>query len=151
MGLLSKLNLYFEYSLKVFRFTFFTVFTAICMQLSTTNSFPDALPCCFPFHSLFPTPPLPYTYVILCICTPTVRVILLGWATASATNSRFLHLYLLTGAHLNPAITIMQATMGRFPWWKVPLYLLAQLLGGFVSGAVVFSVYYGKCQFSHVC
>merc|ERR1712002_240665 len=36
--------------------------------------------------------------------------------------------------------------MGRLPWHKLPCYLVAQVLGGFVSGAVVYSVYYDAIE-----
>jgi len=48
----------------------------------------------------------------------------------------------VSGAHLNPAISITFSIMGRLSWLKLPFYILAQVLGGFVSGAVVFSTYY---------
>ncbi len=47
----------------------------------------------------------------------------------------------ISGAHLNPAVTIGLASVGEFPWEKVPLYVLAQLLGAF-SGAVIVWIHY---------
>ncbi len=35
----------------------------------------------------------------------------------------------VSGAYLNPAVTIAQAVSGRFPWTAVAPYILAQLLG----------------------
>jgi aquaporin NIP len=35
----------------------------------------------------------------------------------------------VSGAHLNPAVTIAFAAAGRFPWPEVPPYLLAQFIG----------------------
>src|SRR6059036_1801574 len=34
-----------------------------------------------------------------------------------------------SGAHLNPAVTIGLASIGKFAWAKVPVYIAAQLLG----------------------
>jgi len=48
----------------------------------------------------------------------------------------------VSGGHVNPAMTFVFALMGRFPWWKVPCYIFAQFLGGFVSAGAVYSVYY---------
>ncbi|ETW03696.1 hypothetical protein H310_05082 [Aphanomyces invadans] len=48
----------------------------------------------------------------------------------------------ISGAHLNPAVTIALAVHGRFEWKKVPLYILAQLVGAFLAAAVVFAIYY---------
>ncbi|KAK1418313.1 hypothetical protein QVD17_27456 [Tagetes erecta] len=35
----------------------------------------------------------------------------------------------ISGAHVNPAVTIAFATVGPFPWKKVPLYIVAQIAG----------------------
>ncbi|XP_072038317.1 aquaporin-3-like [Amphiura filiformis] len=48
----------------------------------------------------------------------------------------------VTGAHINPAVTIAFATIGRFPWVKVPLFIGAQMIGAFLAAASVFGVYY---------
>lgn len=44
----------------------------------------------------------------------------------------------ISGAHVNPAVTIAFATVGPFPWSTVPLYLSAQL------GGAVLATYAGK-------
>jgi len=48
----------------------------------------------------------------------------------------------VSGGHLNPAVTVAVATLGKFPWWKVPHYLAAQYLGAFTGATVVFLVYW---------
>ena len=48
----------------------------------------------------------------------------------------------LTGAHINPAVTFAFAVRGEFPWKKVPVYWLAQVVGAFAGAAVVFLVYH---------
>jgi len=48
----------------------------------------------------------------------------------------------VSGGHLNPAVSVAVATIGKFPWWKVPHYLAAQYLGAFVASATVFLVYW---------
>ncbi|XP_041361147.1 aquaporin-7-like isoform X2 [Gigantopelta aegis] len=45
------------------------------------------------------------------------------------------------GGHINPSVTIAQACIGRFPWRKVPVYVLAQYCGSFVASVIVFFVY----------
>ncbi|KAL3201586.1 hypothetical protein MRX96_012614 [Rhipicephalus microplus] len=40
-------------------------------------------------------------------------------------------------SHLNPAVTLAQASVRKFPIAKVPLYFAAQYLGGFVGAALV--------------
>lgn len=44
----------------------------------------------------------------------------------------------VTGAHINPAVTLAMAFRRNFPWNKVPWYMLAQVLGGFVGAALVY-------------
>jgi MIP family channel proteins len=48
----------------------------------------------------------------------------------------------VTGAHLNPAVTIALAVHRRFPWGKVAPYVAAQMAGAFVASAVVFVTYH---------
>jgi glycerol uptake facilitator protein len=46
-----------------------------------------------------------------------------------------------SGAHLNPAVTIAMATAGKLAAGKVAGYIIAQMLGGIVGGALVFLFY----------
>ena len=50
----------------------------------------------------------------------------------------------ITGAHVNPAVTVALVVIGKFPLRKVPHYLLGQYAGGFLATALVYCVYYGK-------
>lgn len=47
----------------------------------------------------------------------------------------------VSGAHINPAVTVAMALAGKFEWASVPGYLLAQLFGGMVGGALVYLFY----------
>lgn len=47
----------------------------------------------------------------------------------------------VTGAHLNPAVTVALATRREFPWAKVLPYALAQTVGAFCGAATVLLVY----------
>jgi glycerol uptake facilitator protein len=49
----------------------------------------------------------------------------------------------LSGAHLNPAVTIALATWTDFPAAKVARYVFAQLAGAFAASAVLFAIYHG--------
>ncbi|MFZ4986207.1 MAG: MIP/aquaporin family protein [Blastocatellia bacterium] len=47
----------------------------------------------------------------------------------------------VTGAHLNPAVTLALAIRRKFPWASVLPYAIAQLAGTFVAAATVMLVY----------
>ncbi|MGP4077322.1 MIP/aquaporin family protein [Halobacillus sp. K22] len=47
----------------------------------------------------------------------------------------------LTGGHINPAVTLGLASVGDFPWQKVPMYILAQMIGAFIGAVIVFFHY----------
>jgi glycerol uptake facilitator protein len=47
----------------------------------------------------------------------------------------------ISGAHLNPAVTIAMATIGSFPWAQVPGYLAAQMIGAFLGAVLVWLAY----------
>src|SRR3954447_8234561 len=48
----------------------------------------------------------------------------------------------VTGAHLNPAVTLANAIKRGFPWSKVLPYFGAQILGAFVGAALVYLNYH---------
>jgi MIP family channel proteins len=48
----------------------------------------------------------------------------------------------VSGAHLNPAVTLALAVHRGFPWKKVLPYALAQLAGAFIAALVVFITYH---------
>lgn len=48
----------------------------------------------------------------------------------------------ISGAHLNPAITVALAVQGGFPWTDVPGYVLAQLAGA-IAGSILVWLHYG--------
>lgn len=47
----------------------------------------------------------------------------------------------ISGAHLNPAVTLGLAATGAFDWAQVPVYIIAQLLGGVLGACLVYLHY----------
>lgn len=47
----------------------------------------------------------------------------------------------ISGAHINPAVSIGLATVGEFPWAKVPGYIVAQMAGALVGSVIVWLHY----------
>jgi aquaporin NIP len=43
----------------------------------------------------------------------------------------------VSGAHINPAVTIAFAAAGRFPWNEVPAYIASQLAGAFAASGLL--------------
>ena len=48
----------------------------------------------------------------------------------------------VSGAHLNPAVTLAFAVRRKFPWPKVVPYWISQVVGAFVGAAIVYWVYH---------
>jgi glycerol uptake facilitator protein len=66
-------------------------------------------------------------------------VITIGWAMAVFVG--ILTSAAASGAHLNPAVTIAMAAIGKFEWALVPTYIAAQLLGAFLGAIIVWLSY----------
>lgn len=47
----------------------------------------------------------------------------------------------ISGAHINPAVTLSLALVGRFPWQQVPGYVAAQLIGAAIGAVLVWLAY----------
>jgi glycerol uptake facilitator-like aquaporin len=66
-------------------------------------------------------------------------------ANALATGGALVALILafgpVSGAHLNPAVTLADASQGGLPWSEVPGYVLAQCLGAFAGVALAHAMF----------
>ena len=66
-------------------------------------------------------------------------VITTGWAMAVAMAVYAVGR--ISGAHVNPAVTLALALAGKFAWSSVPSYILAQFLGAFLGAVLVWLAY----------
>ena len=66
-------------------------------------------------------------------------VIAIGWGLAVA-----MAVYAVgsvSGGHLNPAVTMGLAAIGKFAWSEVPRYVVAQMIGAFLGAVIVWLAY----------
>jgi len=56
-------------------------------------------------------------------------------ATGAALVALILVFAPISGAHFNPAVTLVEASQGRLPWRDAPAYIAAQLLGAYAGVA----------------
>lgn len=54
----------------------------------------------------------------------------------------------ISGAHLNPAVSIGLAVGGRFPARELPAYIIGQVIGAIIGAGVVYAIASGKADFS---
>ncbi|KAK3508481.1 hypothetical protein QTP70_030948 [Hemibagrus guttatus] len=47
-----------------------------------------------------------------------------------------------SGAHLNPAVSLSLCFLGRFPWTRLPFYIISQVFGAFLAAATVALQYF---------
>jgi glycerol uptake facilitator protein len=66
-------------------------------------------------------------------------VITTGWAFAVTVAVYAVGTF--SGAHLNPAVTIGLAAIGKFAWASVPTYIAAQMLGAMLGATIVWLAY----------
>jgi glycerol uptake facilitator protein len=68
--------------------------------------------------------------------------LLIAWGWALAVTFGVYVAGGVSGAHINPAVTLALAVRRNFPWRKVVPYWVAQLVGAFVGAALVYLVYH---------
>jgi glycerol uptake facilitator protein len=66
-------------------------------------------------------------------------VIATGWALAVAVGVYAVGR--ISGAHLNPAVTVGLVIAGKFAWGDVPRYIAGQFLGAFLGAVLVWLAY----------
>ena len=68
-------------------------------------------------------------------------------ATGAALVAILLAFGPISGAHLNPAVTLADAWVGGMPWRETPAYLLAQVSGA-IAGVATANLMFGLALFS---
>lgn len=79
--------------------------------------------------------------IVSSVSAGTFDDIPLGWAAAVVMGYFCSGGSAISGAHLNPSVTISNWVFRGFPAKKVPLYLAGQVLGGFAGGLICFIFY----------
>ncbi len=71
--------------------------------------------------------------------TPDALAIALGWGFAVlVVVYAFGH---VSGAHVNPAVTVALASTKKFPWPAVPVYIAAQFVGGLLAALTIWAIF----------
>jgi glycerol uptake facilitator protein len=69
--------------------------------------------------------------------------LIIGWGWGMAVAFGVYVAGGVSGAHINPAVTLALATRRGFEWRKVPGYIVAQCVGAFLGALLVYIVYKG--------
>jgi glycerol uptake facilitator protein len=67
--------------------------------------------------------------------------LIIGWGWGLAVAFAVYVAGGVSGAHINPAVTLAFAARRGFPWRKVPGYIVAQVVGAFLGALLVYIVY----------
>jgi len=67
--------------------------------------------------------------------------LIIGWGWGLAVAFAVYVAGGVSGAHINPAVTLAFSVRRDFPWRKVPGYIVAQVVGAFLGALLVYVVY----------
>jgi glycerol uptake facilitator protein len=68
--------------------------------------------------------------------------LLIGWGWGFAVAFAVYVAGGVSGAHINPAVTLALAVRGKFAWAKVPGYWVSQVAGAFIGAALVYANFF---------
>ena len=75
---------------------------------------------------------------------PVVNVIAIGFAFGIALTAVIYALGPISGAHINPAVTVAMLTAGRMKSNEAFGYIIAQLIGAVIGAALIWAILTGK-------
>jgi aquaporin Z len=86
---------------------------------------------------------------VLAAAFPAVGIGLLGVSLAFGLTVLTMAFAIghISGCHLNPAVSVGLVVGGRFPARELPAYIVAQVIGGAVSAALLYFIASGKPGF----
>ena len=73
-----------------------------------------------------------------------IGMLAIAFAFGLAVTSMAYGIGHVSGCHINPAVTIGVWAAGRLPTSEVPMYIIAQVLGGIAGAAILFVIASGK-------
>ncbi|MEP9355205.1 aquaporin Z [Xanthobacter sp. KR7-65] len=73
-----------------------------------------------------------------------IGMLAIGFAFGLAVTAMAYGIGHVSGCHINPAVTVGVWAAGRIPTSEVPIYWLAQVLGGIAGAAILFIIASGK-------
>ncbi|QLG75050.1 hypothetical protein HG535_0H03770 [Zygotorulaspora mrakii] len=80
-------------------------------------------------------------YLVSSVSGGTFDDVAFGWAAAVVMGYFSAGGSAISGAHMNPSITVSNYIFRGFPAKKIPYYIVGQLLGGFVGALILFIFY----------
>lgn len=86
---------------------------------------------------------------VLAAAFPTLGIGFLGVALAFGLTLLTMAYAIgnISGCHINPAVSVGMVTAGRFPASELPVYVIAQVIGGFAGAGTLYLIARGKAGF----
>lgn len=120
--------------------------SAVCCQVFAAgkiqqNQFDDALSLLTNASGELVETAKTFKYLVTSVNGGTFDDVAFGWAGAVVMGYFCAGGSAISGAHLNPSITVANYIFRGFPSKKIPYYIAGQLTGGFVGALIIFIFY----------